>query len=43
MAHVELAAALGARFEVWPKTQHSLYLQRPQLVIDRTRQLLEAS
>lgn len=40
IAHTELAAAIGARLEMWPKTQHSLYLQQPQLVVDRTRQML---
>ncbi|HWA67747.1 MAG TPA: alpha/beta hydrolase [Mycobacteriales bacterium] len=42
IAHTELAAMLGARLEIWPKTQHSLHLQKPDLVVTRTRELLES-
>lgn len=39
--HAEWAETLGGRFEVWPKTKHSLYLQEPQRVIDTVRALLK--
>lgn len=42
-AHEKLAESLGAGFEVWPETGHSLQLQRPDLVAERTRNLLRAS
>lgn len=38
--HASWAEALGGDLEVWPKTNHSLYLQEPQRVIDTTRRLL---
>ncbi|HVV74864.1 MAG TPA: alpha/beta hydrolase [Mycobacteriales bacterium] len=41
--HAAWAQELGGRLEVWPNTKHSLYLQEPQLVVDRTRALLEES
>lgn len=39
-AHERFATALGARFETWPGTGHSLHLQRPDLVVDRINSLL---
>ena len=35
-----LAATFGGNFEVWPRTGHSVHLQRPDLVVDRLRRLL---